>query len=149
MKIQFLILGMLFITLAACNKEMAKGLTQGVTGTVLWFEGNLMPSIGATQPKGKAIERAIVFCKPLKYKDLTQNDRLYTGLDEFIVETAKSDAEGKFSIKLPVGKYSVFTKEEGGYYANSFDGQGFIQVIEVMENKITTLDLKVDYKAVY
>ena len=150
MKTLFVVLGLLTFGLSSCNKEMANGVKEGVTGTVMWFEGNLMPTIdGGKEKSGKPIVREIVFCKPVKSSQLSKNGRFFSGLDEFIIKKTNSDAKGAFAIKLPAGKYSVFTKEEDGYYANSFDGQGFIQVIEVKANELTKLALKVDYKAVY
>lgn len=149
MKIQLFILGMLILAFTAC-KEMDKGIEQGVKGTVIWYEGNLMPSINSSGSKsGKPIEREVVFCKPVKMNDLTKSGSFFTGLDSYITHKTTSDSKGMFAIKLPAGKYSVFTKEDDGYYANSFDGQGFIQVIEVKQNEVTNLPLKVDYKAVY
>ena len=145
------------LALISCNKgsnnsssaKMDENVTQGVTGTVLWFEGNLMPSPGTPAPKGKPIEREVVFCKPLGMKEVKKEGALYIGLEEQIVKTATSNDKGEFKINLPEGTYSVFTKEEGGYYANSFDGKGMIQTITVKKDEVATLDIKVDYKATY
>ncbi|MGB0525758.1 MAG: carboxypeptidase regulatory-like domain-containing protein [Flammeovirgaceae bacterium] len=128
---------------------MEEKVTQGVQGTVLWFEGNLMPSPGTPAPKGKPIVREIVFCKPLKMKEVQQKGSFYVALDTHIIKKVTSDDKGIFKIQLPEGKYSVFTKEEDSYYANLFDGQGYIQLVTVKANELTSLDIRVDYKATY
>ena len=93
--------------------------------------------------------REVFFCKPLKSGDLTKSGRFYTGVENHLVKKVKSDTDGNFAVSLPEGKYSVFTKEDEGFYANSFDGQGFIQLVTVKQDEVTYLTLKVDYKAAY
>lgn len=162
MKIVNIFFLLALLAVISCTKEATKGgtstspnskmddkITQGVKGSVLWFEGNLMPSPGSPTPKGKPIVREIIFCKPLKMNEATKSGNFYTNIEDQIVAKTTSDEKGMFMVKLAEGKYSVFTKEEGGYYANLFDGQGYIQAITVKKDFITELDLKVDYKASY
>lgn len=159
----FLIVLSLTLCASSCNKEtatsksnstttsdMEKTSDQGkVEGTVVWLEGNFMPSPGTPARKGKPIVREIVFCKPLKMNETKKEGTFFVGLEDQVVKSVTSDDKGKFSIELPAGTYSVLSKEENGYYANLFDGQGLIQAVKVQAGQTTPLTVKVDYKATF
>ena len=145
----------LLVLAIACNKPNTKTLSemkQGVKGTVIWMEGNMMPSFGekaSDKKKGKPVVREVLFCKPTKMNDLPHEGTIFQNADKNLVKKTTSDEEGKFSIELPAGKYSVFTKEEGGYFANSFDGDGNVNIVEVKEGEITEMNIDVNYKAAF
>ncbi|MFT5914147.1 MAG: hypothetical protein ACI81T_000634, partial [Bacteroidia bacterium] len=120
-----------FLSLASCNKEGMKTKnsvpeSQGMKGTVVWLEGNMMPSYGekkkAVENKGKPVVREIYFCKPTKMNELENDGTIFQGVEERMFRFVSSDKSGKFSVNLAAGKYSVFTKEKTGFFANSFDG---------------------------
>ncbi len=135
--------------LLSCKSIKNEQVDQGVVGTVLWFEGNLMPSPGVPAPKGKPIERKIIICDLTNISDLGGNGPLFDAIGSNIVKEMSSDKEGVFSASLPVGKYSVFVKEDSQYFANSFDSKNNVGVLTIEENKVTTLNIQVNYKATY
>jgi hypothetical protein len=146
------------LTLVSCNKEGMKSKnsipeSQGIKGTVVWLEGNMMPSYGdkkkVVENNGKPIVRKIYFCKPTKMSELENNGTIFQGVAERMFRFISSDEKGNFSINLATGKYSVFTEEATGFFANSFDGEGYINVVEVKEGEMTELNIKVNYAATF
>ena len=141
---------------AACinqpTQKPQKQIKQGVTGQVIWLEGNLMPTIDGPDTKareGKPVAREIHIYKLINVKDTESNGGFFTKVKGTPVKKTQSDQSGHFSIQLPVGEYSIFVKEAQGLYANLFDGNNYINPIVVNKDKITEIKLKIDYKALY
>jgi hypothetical protein len=66
------------------------------------------------------------------------------------VKTVKSNSQGFYSCELPPGKYSIFTVEEkSSYFANSFNGEGEVNAVEIVAEKKVKLDISINYKAAY
>ncbi len=132
-------------------------VTQGVAGRVLWIEGNQMPTIvdennpGQTRQRSEptGVEREVYFYELTPMDQATGNGVFFSDVQTKLVEKVKTDEEGNFAVSLPVGKYSVFVKEEQGLFANSMDGQGNINPVEVNKDEITPIKLEVNYKAAY
>ena len=138
--------------LAACGATQNHStVTQGVTGTVTWLEGNQMPSVGPDNGKtsAKPVVRTLHFYLPAKDGDARQANGFYANVSTKLVAKTTSDEAGNFAIKLPPGKYSVFIEEADGLWANRFDGQGHINPVTVTAGQTTTLNIKIDYKAFY
>ncbi|MDP2041405.1 MAG: carboxypeptidase regulatory-like domain-containing protein [Algoriphagus sp.] len=141
--------GFLFLS---CKPLKPEG--QGITGTVTWIEGNQMPMItesGKAAPKTtpKPVKRTIRIYPLTKFSDLKMEDGLFTAIASKPITEVESDKQGKYSIQLSPGRYSVFIVEENGLFANIFDGEGNVQPVTVKENEWTLLDVEVNYKAVY
>lgn len=139
---------MLFIVLAFAQCQNFQSISQGVQGQVLWFEGNRMPGVGVDLPKGKPIEREIYFFEPTSNEQVTGSGPLYDEVNSRLIKKAKSNEEGYFQVKLPEGKYSVFVKENGKYYASVMDSQHF-NPVKVEQGKVSEMSIRVDYKAYY
>ena len=152
---QIICLACLMILAVGCNKQttMSKTISQGVTGKVILFQGNQMPTVGVEMPSGKPVEREIYFCKPVKMGELEDGGvvggTIFQGVEPLLIKKTQSDEKGSFSIELPAGKYSVFTKEETGFFANSFDGDGYIHVVEVKEGEVAEMTIQINYQAVF
>lgn len=141
--------GFLFL---GCKPLKPEG--QGISGTITWMEGNRMPMItesGKAAPKTtpKPIQRTIRVYPLTKFSDLKMEDGLFTAIASKPITEVVSDKQGKYSIHLGPGRYSVFIVEENGLFANIFDGEGNVQPVTVKENEWTLLDVEVNYKAVY
>lgn len=154
MKRLFVILTILstFILLQNCKPYKPEG--QGITGTVTWLEGNQMPMAtesGNPNPKSpsQAIKRSVRFYPLVKFSDLKIENGLFTAVAEKPITEVQTDEKGKYSVQLSPGRYSVFVVEEGGLFANIFDGEGNVQPVTVHENEWTLLDIVVNYKAVF
>lgn len=137
------------VFLISCKSVKDEQIDQGVTGVVVWFEGNLMPGPGTPAPEGKPIERKIIFCELTNITELTGDGPLYSTVGSKVIKEVSSDKDGKFAAELPVGKYSVFVKEDAQYFANSFDSKNNVCVLTIEKDKITELKIDVNYKASY
>lgn len=146
-----LVFGLLFFTYG-CAAQKKKG-GQGITGTVLWRSGNLMPSpdAKAINAKGTPIVREILIY------ELTANTKaepaeeagFYQKINSKLIKKVTSNASGRFAISLPEGYYSIFVKEDKGFYANLFDDAMNIHPVHVQKGKWEKEDIIVDYAAVY
>lgn len=103
----------------------------------------------ASKTVARPIQRTLRFYPLIKFSDLKIENGLYTALAEKPVTETETDESGNYSIQLSPGRYSVFVVEEGGLFANIFDGEGNVQPVTVKEKEWTLLDIVVNYKAVY
>ncbi|MEH0157652.1 carboxypeptidase regulatory-like domain-containing protein [Limibacter armeniacum] len=124
--------------------------SQGISGKVLWVEGNQMPGQGVELPKAQPVKRDVYIYPLTNIKDVSTVEGMFYGdFEGKPVAVVQSDEEGQFEVKLPVGQYSVLVKEEKGLFANSTDGYGNIQPIEVKEGEVTDLTISINYMATY
>lgn len=137
------------------SAEENNAIQQGITGQVLWFEGDLMPKVvpeGEKTPErnqGKPVKRKI-FVYELTHNSQTQKEgRFIKEVSTNLIKSIQSNEEGYFSVSLNEGQYSLFVKEDEGLYANRFDGQGNINPVKVFKDSVTNIKFRIDYKAVY
>lgn len=154
MKIPGLCSVFLLLTILTFSCKSAKIDTQGLRGQVYWLEGNQMPQM---VDEGKEVERSEKkgVARTLRIHELTHinqarlGDYLFGDIETPLVAEVETDDHGRFSVELPVGKYSVFTVEESGYFANIFDLDSYINPIEVEKGEWTHADILVNYEAAY
>ncbi len=126
-------------------------ISQGIAGSVLWQSGNQMPSPGAPVRSSKRGVQRTVYVYELTNGSQAQTEDgvFHTNIRTKLVTKVETDTAGNFAISLPPGKYSLFTKEEQGLYANLFDGEMNIFPVEVTQGQVTTVEFLINYKAVY
>lgn len=123
---------------------------QGLAGKVYLKHGNHMPSPGRAIDKGKPVSSSIWIYKLTTRDDATaDNGGHYTNIKTQLVSKGQSNADGSYAIELLPGQYSVFVEDNNMPYANTFDGKGHINPIEVKKDSLTTLDLTISSNAVY
>ncbi|SFC79582.1 hypothetical protein SAMN05421780_1103 [Flexibacter flexilis DSM 6793] len=125
---------------------------QGVTGKVVFKSGNMMPTIDQ-KPTGKteSVAREVFIFKVTKMNDLISktDDNFYEKPKTKLVASVWTKKSGCFAVHLPEGEYSVFVKEKGKYYANSFDGDGKVFPVKVTEGLASDIVFEINYAAVY
>ena len=144
----------MFLMANKCDSEQVK---QGIAGQVLWIEGNQMPTIideknpqnTPSRPAPQGIKREVHIFELTNLGQASSNGPFFSNIQTKLVEKTETDEDGNFAVALPVGTYSVFVKEEEGFFANQMDGQGNINPVEVSQEQITPLTLEVNYKAAY
>lgn len=129
--------------------QFVKGPKEGIQGQVFWLSGNQMPGPGKSILPQQGVTREIVVYKATTLQDLEQEGTFFSNVKTELVTKATSKADGSFKIKLPPGKYSVFTQEQKGLFANIIDGDGCVSCIEVRPKKYTWMIITVDYEAAY
>jgi hypothetical protein len=147
---------MVFILLAiACSLNASRPnpacKKQGLEGFVYRVSGNRMPSPNIKLPVPQGTKTTIYI---FEQTNINQVDRkgqtaFYFAIRSKLVAQAVSDSSGHFSIRIPAGRYSLFTKKDTLYYANWFDKNNNIAPVEVLPGKMTKTEIRVDYDAVY
>jgi len=147
------ILIFVLIAIAACSPKLSKGIfsvEEGIAGKVLWKQGNFMPSPDRPQiNSGMPVEKELLVYNVTNLKQVKVNGAFYSDVQTGLVARVKSTPTGYFELKLPPGKYSLFSVEPDGLFANRFDGSGNINVVEVKGQTLTNIDFIIDYKAAY
>ncbi|GEO05703.1 hypothetical protein AAE02nite_33670 [Adhaeribacter aerolatus] len=148
-----LILSLIFLAFAPQNQQ-APAASQGILGTITLREGNFMPGPNRKdkmQPvaAGKIAPREIFVYELTNLKQVKANGPFYSELKSNLVAKVVSGEDGLFRVDLKPGKYSVFSKEPGGLFANRLDGDGNIYPVEVTESRLTLIDFIIDYNASY
>lgn len=125
-------------------------INQGICGSIIWKSGNLMPSPDHEIPKPKAVQRELFVYELTNTQQATLQNGFYKAIVTGFVKSVKSDAEGKFCVELPEGKYSLFVKEgEKRLYANQFDGDGNVFPVKVTKDSLSMIVFTIDYQANY
>jgi len=133
------------------NKPMfSQGVSQGISGIVLWFEGDLMPGVGKKPVEGKPLQREIYIYQATNGEQAKVTETyFYSDIKTSLIKKVMSNEEGKFFVELEPGMYSVFVKEPKGLFASSFDRAGHINPIAIEPNQLSNMQIRVDYMAAY
>lgn len=132
-------------------QQSQASIKQGITGQILWQAGNQMPSPDAPPTENKrGVQRTVYIYELTNANQVTTQDGVFhTNIQTNLVAQVVTDANGNFSVALEPGKYSLFTKEEKGLYANLFDGEMNIFPVEVKKGEKTTIEFLINYQASY
>lgn len=150
-RISFIFLILAFFVFSC---KSSKRDTQGIQGQVFWIEGNQMPQVLeegeiSDREHKEGVKRTIRIHELTHINQAKLGDALFGEIETPLVAEVETDEEGKFSVELPAGKYSVFTEEETGYFANIFDLDSFVNPFEVQNGKWTQADILINYQATY
>lgn len=142
------------ILIFGCISQRGSSGKQGIIGEVRWVEGNLMPAIGdnsyTQRANGIPIERDIyIFSAVKRDNTISAGGSFYKSVNGKLIARMNSNPDGTFKIKLPIGTYSIFVMEDQGYFANIFDGDGYINPVTVHANEFTEFKILINYNAVY
>jgi hypothetical protein len=148
-KIAFLCLAIPFMSCALQNEAKPK-INQGIYGNVRWLAGNQMPSPDEPRNSGAIVQRKISIYEITSFKQTVGMAPLFTEIKTKLVKTIISNKKGYYEASLAPGFYSIFTQEpEGGYFANTFNGEGQIAVVEIKKGEVFRFDININYKAIY
>jgi hypothetical protein len=127
------------------------GKKTGIEGFLFRISGNRMPSpdVKPIPPKGVKAVLYIYELTSMAQVTQLQGSAFYSSIRSKLVQTVTSDSTGYFFITLPPGEYSLFTKKDALFYANNFDGDNHIAPVKVLANKVTQVNVNIDYDAVY
>ena len=145
----------LSLTFLSCsNSKKLTGTNktqQGITGFVKEITGNRMPGPGRELPPPTGIRTTIYVYEITNISQVKQEgtSSFYLSIGTKLVTTVESDEKGQFTAKLPPGNYSLFTKVDGRFYANSFDTNNNIAPALVEENKFTEVEIMISDKATF
>jgi hypothetical protein len=134
--------------------KTAKKDGQGIQGQVFWLEGNQMPQMAKEgemieRPAKKGVKRTLKIHELTHINQARLGDALFGDIETPLVIEIETDESGNFSVELPAGKYSIFTVEEAGHFANILDLDSYINPFEVKEGEWTQADILINYQAAY
>jgi len=166
-----LFISIYLILCAACDEEPTRtfvpeldgnlpGIVQGVYGHVLFWKGDFMPTYPEDVSGGEVypVIRDVCIFEAVLHHDVEWTyveiepgyfAHLATDIPTAIVTVVRSDRNGYFEVELPPGRYSLFVKECGYYYANSIDGEGYVFPVEVKESEAAGIQFNITYMATY
>ncbi|MFY7899827.1 MAG: hypothetical protein ACOVNY_06560 [Chitinophagaceae bacterium] len=144
----------ILFTLVACSSQKKLAviqLKQGISGMVSEEFGNRMPMVDAPVAVPNPMVTTVFVYDVVQVKDVepANFNGMYAVVKSKLIASVKTDDKGKFSIELPVGKYSLFVQKNKSFYANIFNTQNEINVFEVVKDSVTNANIKVTVDAVY
>lgn len=138
--------------LSACSgTKGGDAITQGIRGMVAEAVGNQMPSPDI-KPSGPQPLSTTVYVFELTNMTQVQHkggEPFYASIATRQIDSVQSDTEGRFALALAPGRYSLFTKVDGRWYANLFDGANNIQPVTVESGKVTETKIVISARAFY
>ena len=167
-----LIVSILVMLLAACDREPTSmlepestgtitiGISQGIYGLVSFWEGDFMPIYPGGEQGGEIypVVRDVCIFDAVLYDDLEWTYaeiepgvyvHLATAIPSDLVKVVKSDRQGYFEAELPPGTYSIFVREGGYFYVNRVDGGGYVFPAEVVEGGKVGVQFDITYMATF
>ncbi|MHB8844311.1 MAG: peptidase associated/transthyretin-like domain-containing protein [Nitrospirota bacterium] len=139
-----LLLLILFVPVG-CGEVPPVDPTGTLEGTVLFWEGDFFPG-SPTGTKTPVVREVLVY-EAATYDQVTQepfNYSFFSAIHTHLVATTMSDSNGRFSLDLPEGTYSLFVRENGQYYANLMTDE-FINPVDVVSGATTTFTFDISY----
>ncbi len=126
-------------------------IKQGIWGNVWLWEGDFMPGPGgAKRGKVTAVRREVRVYEPVPVKDLDPpKGTEFKKIKAKLVKKVTSHTNGFYQISLKPGRYSIFVKEGSHYYANWFDGQGYVLPVTVVKDSVTKFQIDVKSGATF
>lgn len=122
---------------------------QGLKGQVVWKSGNQMPSPDRPPSAGKGVRREVWIYELTRLDQVTNNDGFYGHFRTKRIRKVVTDSRGRFAVNLPPGRYSVFTKEPKGLWANITDGESNLYPVTVEKGKWTDIRFEINYAAAF
>jgi len=163
MSMNIISVSILTLLLLSCTAERHSTsgnhpIAQGVTGRVIFWEGDFMPGMDREgRPDGRG-GRKIPVVRDIYIHALTNMSMVeqapdyspfYSRINSELVAQTRSDSTGAFQVELPPGRYSCFVKEDSMLYANMFDGDGNILPFEVRKDSVTHITIDITYEATF
>ncbi len=127
------------------------GKEQGIEGHVFRISGNQMPSPDRKPSEPKGIKTVLYIFELTNSSQVSRQNHssFYSAINTKLVKKVETDSNGYFKVQLPTGDYSLFTKKDNLFYANWFDGNNNIAPAAVLPDKMTRVEVRVDYDANY
>jgi len=125
-------------------------LPQGIKGRVLLAQNATMPFKGKPQQKGRPISTTVYIYKAANVNQLVGQEGNYAkGLNAKIIKQVRSDAAGKFKLRLAPGKYTIVLGYQEGIYIPYFSGNEGVAFIEVLKHQLQEIDLTIIASSIY
>jgi hypothetical protein len=110
-----------------------------------------MPSPDLPDPVYPGFKTKIYFFQPVSVAAASPVNQggMYGRINGTLSGTAASNDQGRFSIRLKPGRYSVLIGNDSFYYSNIRDGAGVLNPVDIPASKKFRLRLRADWDATY
>lgn len=145
MIVRLMVFGCLIMSIG-CARDSVR-----VTGEVVRIRGNQMPSPDLPDPVYPGFKTNIYFYQPVSLNMATPVNPggMYSRINGILSGTAASNAQGRFSIRLKPGRYSVLIGNDSLYYSNIRDGAGVLNPVDIPSSRKFHIRLRADWDATY
>ena len=111
----------------------------------------MMPGPGMNKPAPKGTKATLYIFELTNVNQVVRHEQsaFYADIKTKLIKKLVSNSKGRFSVQLPPGRYSLFVKKDSLYYANLYDDKNNIFPVEVLPKKMTKVEFRIDYNAVY
>lgn len=124
-------------------------LAQGIQGLVIQLSGNYMPRITtptearllSEQSENGVQTKVWIFSGRISGNGSPQWSVEVAADHPSFVRSVESNSQGRYSVVLPVGEYTVFAQYEDMLYLNAFQGDGSFKSVTVNAEEIVNIDL--------
>lgn len=125
--------------------------SQGLEGHVYRVSGNQMPSPDRPPAPPRGTQTTIYIFQLTNLSQVTakKGSPFYSAISTKLVRKVETDSSGYFKISIPEGRYSLFVRVNGFYFANTFDGENNISPFSVTRNHFTPVNFMINYNAHY
>lgn len=144
-----LIIILTLVAIISCSMQKNKQVSQGIEGHIIRVSGNQMPMKGRPAAKGKGIIAEVFIYTATTVQQAQGQMPLFNQINGKAVVHTKSDSTGNYKVALPAGKYSVFIKTNGQFFAAETDGQGILNPAEVTTGQVTRRDITFNIGVAY
>lgn len=140
---------LLVTSLAACGGSAADDRAEPVieaevTGTVTLTEGDCMPVTTPERCRVRRIATRVEAYRAIRLDQQTAATRFAVPPNTKPVRTTTSGEDGRFSLVLPEGRYTIITFYEGSWYPISSTGDGEWAPVEVNAAWREDIEISID-----
>lgn len=123
----------------------------GIKGHIYTVSGNQMPGPGESARSPKPATTTLYIYELTNINEVTRegSSPFYNSISTRLIKEVTSDEKGYFRTKLPPGWYSLFVKKDQLFFSSQFDDKNNIHPVEVKKGRMTEIDFRINYDAVY
>lgn len=145
MKLVYTLLSVFLLVGCVTRSQQAK--TSILSGELRELVGDFMPSPDLPKDvSGMPLKAKVAITTPVAAE--ANAIPFFKTLPARLVKEVKTDAKGKFRLRLPPGRYSVFVQLKEGWYANLIQ-DGLIQPVYLQKDSTTSITIKVTTNATF
>ncbi len=118
-----------------------------LSGEITLISGNCMPMVCDEPPCQSSCLREGV-ARDIHIREVATSEKMegvYLSDKPKLIKKGTSNADGSYSVILPVGKYSIFVEDNGKEYCNSWDGEGNACMVEIKEEQRAKHSFQLNY----
>jgi len=122
--------------------------SEGITGYVHVLKGNQMPMNGKAESAGRGTLCEVYIFPAVPVSNAVGTNPLFNNINARLVATVKTDSTGHYTVHVPPGKYSLFVKEDKGFFSNEID-DGCLTPVNVHAHQLAVKNINVTIQSTF